>query len=162
MERFDVFNERQNGPPAVASSAVPKTNGHIPQAMPKASPAKREATDTELSDVADTSPPKKKRKPSLDEDAKFAAALQAEEDARVRPTRGGGTNRKAAPKKKTPKKKSKAHVDDSDVDSDPKEKKPPSNTGFHVSFGFCMASNWLTLARNLTIFRLLFQIYLGA
>jgi hypothetical protein len=84
----------------------------------------------------DESPPKKKRKePTVDADAVYAARLQAEEDKRARPTRGGNS-RKAAPiKKKTPKKKTAARVrgsDDSDVEDSPTEKKP-KNTGFNVS-----------------------------
>jgi hypothetical protein len=146
MERFDIFNARMNEPSApVASVEVPQpplpTNGHYdsPASMPDAAtPQKRSAGSDDISDIASGSPRKKKRKPSVDADALFAAKLQAEEDKLARPTRGSNS-RKSAPakKKKTPKKKTSARVkasDDSDIDdSESGEKKPPKNTGFHVS-----------------------------
>jgi hypothetical protein len=146
MERFDIFNARMSEPSApVASVEIPEpplpTNGHhdSPASMPDAAtPPKRSAESEDISDTVNGSPPKKKRKPSLDADALYAAKLQAEEDKLARPTRGG-TSRKSAPakKKKTPKKKTSTRVrasDDSDIDdSGSGEKKAPKNTGFHVS-----------------------------
>lgn len=146
MERFDIFNARTNEPSApVASVEMPEpplpTNGHYesPASLPDAaSPPKRSAESDDNSDIANGSPPKKKRKPSMDADALYAAKLQAEEDKLARPTRGGNS-RKSAParKKKSPKKKTSSRVrasDDSDIDdSESGEKKPPKNTGFHVS-----------------------------
>ena len=148
MERFDIFNARMNEPSApVASVEAPEpslpTNGHhdSPASMPDAAtPLKRSAESEDISDTANGSLPKKKRKPSMDADALYAAKLQAEEDKLARPTRGG-TSRKSAParKKKTPNKKTSARVrasDDSEIDdSESGEKKPPKNTGFHVSQG---------------------------
>ena len=89
-----------------------------------------------VTDITHESPLKKKRKElSVDADAALAARLQAEEDKRVRPTRGGSSRKAAPAKKKTPKKKTAARVrgsDESDVDDSLTEKKP-SNTGFNVS-----------------------------
>jgi hypothetical protein len=83
----------------------------------------------------DESPPRKKRKePSVDADAAYAARLQAEEDKRARPTRGGGSRKAAPVKKKTPKKKTAARVRDSDDSGaeDFQTEKKPKNTGFNV------------------------------
>lgn len=109
-----------------------KTNG-VHTESPSASPAKREAKSESHSTVLDSPPPKKKRKTSIDADAAYAARLQAEEDARARPTRGGAS-RKAAPVKKKKKKAKKERVtgsDDSDLE-DEENPKPKRNTGFHV------------------------------
>jgi hypothetical protein len=146
MERFDIFNARMNEPSApVASVEKPElplpTNGHheSPVSMPDtATPPKRSVESDDNSDMGNGSPPKKKRKPSMDADALYAAKLQAEEDKLARPTRGGNSRKSAlAKKKKSPKKKTSARVrasDDSDMDdSESGEKKPPKNTGFHVS-----------------------------
>lgn len=146
MERFDIFNAKMNetsAPVASVEAQEPRlpTNGHhdSPASMPEtATPPKRSAESDDLSDIANGSPPKKKRKPSMDADALYAAKLQAEEDKLARPTRGGSSRKNApAKKKKTPKKKTSTRVrasDDSDIDdSESGEKKPPKNTGFHVS-----------------------------
>jgi len=144
MERFNIFEARMNEPSApVASVEAPEPplpiNGHHdpPASIPDAAvPPKRSAESEDVSDTANGLPPKKKRKPSMDADALYAAKLQAEEDKLARPTRGG-SSRKTGPvkKKKTPKKKTSARVrasDDSDLDdSESGEKKPPRNTGFH-------------------------------
>lgn len=162
MERFDIFNARADKPPAPATSVdatvsasnteaaatpepksevkpVATTNGHraSPASLPDASPMKRSADSEDAPEMANGSPAKKRRKPSMDADAVYAAKLQAEEDKLARPTRGGNS-RKTAPakKKKTPKKKTSARIrasDDSDVDdSESGEKKPQRTTGFHV------------------------------
>lgn len=136
-ERFDVISTKENGDSTVVPSVEPvepaqKTNGvHIES--PSASPAKREAKSESHSTILDSPPPKKKRKTSLDADAAYAARLQAEEDARARPTRGGAS-RKTAPVKKRKKKAKKERVtgsDDSDLE-DEENPKPKRNTGFHV------------------------------
>lgn len=143
LERFDIFNARQQEEEARTeqdTNPAPTTNGyHAPSPKsptPTKSPAKRQAPEETVSDVIDESPPKKMRKEaSVDADAVLAARLQAEEDKRARPTRGG-SSRKAAPvKKKTPKKKTAARIrgsDESDVEDSQSEKKP-KNTGFNVS-----------------------------
>lgn len=148
MARFDKFMAEQ--------STQPQTNGHtadvqtVATASPEAtqshtSPTPRSASKgvsveaEESSEVVDTAPPKKKRKRSpLDEDAVFAARLQAEENSRARPTRGGGVTKKVVPakKKKTPKKKTADRVDaadDSELDSESAEKKVNRSGGFHVN-----------------------------
>lgn len=146
MARFDKF--------MVDQSAPPLTNGHVENVRPEQSGSpetlrprtsstsahvrKSESADVEeLSEVVEAAPPKKKRKRTpVDEDAAFAAKLQAEENGRARSTRGRGP-KKAAPvkKKKTPKKKTQDRVnaaDDSDLDSELTEKKVNRSGGFHV------------------------------
>ncbi|KIW42384.1 uncharacterized protein PV06_05943 [Exophiala oligosperma] len=135
-ERFDVISTKENGDSTVVPSVetmepAHKTNG-VHTESPSASPAKREAKSESHSTVLDSPPPKKKRKTSIDADAAYAARLQAEEDARARPTRGGAS-RKAAPVKKKKKKAKKERVtgsDDSDLE-DEENPKPKRNTGFH-------------------------------
>ncbi len=100
--------------------------------------SKREEDDEDLSEVRDSpAPKKKKRKVEYDSDAAFAAKLQAQENGRIRSTRGGGPKAPAAKKKKTPKKKTSSKVkaeDDSDLDGSDgaKEKKVNRSGGFHV------------------------------
>ena len=111
MERFDIFNARRQEQEAKAEptatkppSKSPTTNGYHAQSSksptPEKSPVKREVPSDAASDVTNPSPPKKqkqKQRPAdEDADAAFAAKLQAEEDKRARPTRGGNS-RKAAP-----------------------------------------------------------------
>lgn len=142
MERFDVYAEK-NG---VGASEEPTSNGHhdgdsasaVPSPPPSSSPVKRQADSEEASEPASTSPPPKKRKADTDTDADalFAAKLQAEENMRARPTRGGNTRRTPANKKKVKAKTSKRvkAEDDSDVDSGSETKKEVKrNGGFHVS-----------------------------
>ncbi|KKY29021.1 putative swib mdm2 domain protein [Phaeomoniella chlamydospora] len=143
LERFDEFNARQNGAGAAsqkntetaASPTPPTTNGHA-TTSPSPSPVKRQSESEELSEVADDAPPKKKRKPdNVDSDALIAARLQAEENARARPTRGGSTRKATPAKKRASKKKTEKKVraeDDSDL-SGSEADKPVKNTGFHVS-----------------------------
>ncbi|KAL8836318.1 MAG: hypothetical protein Q9176_006379 [Flavoplaca citrina] len=145
MARFDKFIADQSAPA--------QTNGHVAgvqrdrseslDATPMKNPPdrtrvpKREASEVEeSSEAVEAHRPKTKRKRTpTDDDAAFAAKLQAEENVRARPTRGGGP-KKAAPvkKKKTPKKKTAARVDaadDSDLDSEAAEKKVNRSGGFH-------------------------------
>ena len=146
MERFDLYCAQLNGTSATAHSinaidSKPSSDGNSKLSAPASSTTprepKREVQSEEISDFVDGAPPKKKRKPSLDEDAIYAARLQAEEDKMARPTRGGSNRKSAlAKKKKSPKKKAAARIkaeDDSEVDdSETSEKKPIKNTGFHV------------------------------
>lgn len=138
-ERFDVINAKENGEATVVPSVeptepTPKTNGAhaLTSNSASSSPTKREPKSESVSDVVDA-PPKKKRKASIDADAVYAARLQAEEDARARPTRGG-TSRKAGPvkKKKKAKKEKVTGSDDSDIVDEDKPQKPKRETGFHV------------------------------
>ncbi|MCJ1415053.1 hypothetical protein MMC32_001383 [Xylographa parallela] len=120
--------------PREASSDAPKT------IKKRKSESEDPVDESELSNALVTPPPKKKRKaePAMDADAMFAAKLQAEENSRARPTRGGA-NRKSVvvkKKKKTPKKKTSNKVnaeDDSDLDSSGSgnEKKVNRSGGFH-------------------------------
>lgn len=151
LSRFDVFMADKD--------SEPHTNGHTDAANgqfsegssePKKelSPSttnkvrKRDSDSDDLSD-APASPSKKKKKKSahVDEDALFAAKLQAEENGRARATRGG-VNKKATPvkrkkDKKTSKKRASDKVraeDDSDLegsDSEVVEKKVNRSGGFH-------------------------------
>ncbi|MCJ1303944.1 hypothetical protein MMC08_006755 [Hypocenomyce scalaris] len=149
MARFDKFMAEKN--------TVPVTNGDTaaikheskehrqrmstPPETPSPSKQHQKYIDDEdeLSDVVDTPPLKKKRKgvTTADEDAAFAARLQAEENSRARPTRGG-VNRKISTvkKKKAPKvKRTDGKVkpeDDSDIGStsDVADKKVRKG-GFH-------------------------------
>lgn len=151
MARFDKFMANQD--------TASNTNGHVEEAKqgslrspeairPSTSPAanhvqERDSAEVdESSEVIDAASPKKKRKRSpLDDDAVFAAKLQAEENSRVaRSTRGGGP-KKAAPvkKKKTAKKKTADRIDaadDSDMDTEPTKKKVNRSGGFHVRYDF--------------------------
>ena len=91
-----------------------------------------------------------------DSDAAFAAKLQAQENGRIRSTRGGGPKKAVSAKKKSPKKKKKTSAkvkaeDDSDLDgsgSDVKERKVNRSGGFHVSrlmpkwIVHCLANSW--------------------
>ncbi|KAF2657294.1 SWIB-domain-containing protein [Lophiostoma macrostomum CBS 122681] len=132
LARFDKFNNAQNGseqPTKPIPTVEPHTNGtkayHADSSEDvSASVSKKRTPDDEsaLSEL-DNSPPKKKVKKSKtveDEDAAYAAKLQAELNAasRSRSTRGGNTKKRApAPKKKKEKKKSANKVKDED-DSD--------------------------------------------
>lgn len=166
MQRFDIFADQSNVVAATPEKPVsePAVNGHISAtsntssreqnnsitpapaatsispAPPSSSSAQKRSVDPEgVSDVTEPIQPKKKRKDAfVDSDAAFAAKLQAEENLRARPTRGGNT-RKAAPakKKKTSKTSKKVKAsDDSDVDASGTEVKKEVNRtgGFHVSF----------------------------
>ena len=145
MARFDKF--------VIEKNAKRSTNDHTeakeeetqestvkpPSIIWKVQP-KQESDRERPADVSDNLPRKKKRKvePVVDDDAAYAAKLQAEENIRARPTRGGAT-RKAAPikKKKSTKKKTSSKVraeDDSDIDgSGSDEKKINRKGGFHAS-----------------------------
>ena len=150
MARFDKFMAEKN--------ATTQTNGHSSVAKDESSESprpkhetlpqtsdhghKRTSDDDELSDVPNSPSPKKKRKVEhfVDADAAFAAKLQAEENSRARPTRGGA-NRKSTTikkKKRSPKKKTSDKVkaeDDSDLQdsgSEAVERKVNRSGGFHV------------------------------
>ncbi|KAI9832406.1 MAG: hypothetical protein M1819_004395 [Sarea resinae] len=152
LARFDRLNEKLHA--AESAKQAKPTNGvahskengangatQPTKSAPKSKPppaSKREEDDGELSDVVDTPPPKKKRKAeSVDDDAAFAARLQAEELSRARPTRGGPTRKKQPIKKKKSPVKSKSakaikSEDDSDLASgSEKDKKVNRSGAFH-------------------------------
>ena len=162
MTRFDKFMAEKNpapltnGHPATANgqssevSPDPKQESPEPKQEPSPSPSpskkvcKRESDEDDLSDAPASPSPKKKRKTApLDDDAAFAARLQAEENGRARATRGGVNKKptsanKKKNNKKTPKKKTSHKVkaeDDSDLEgsgSEVAEKKVNRTGGFHV------------------------------
>jgi upstream activation factor subunit UAF30 len=153
MERFDRYAE-QNGVGGSPDETAP-SNDHqrdgdsasaVPSPPPSTSPVKRQASSEATSEPASASPPAKKHKPDTDTDADaaFAAKLQAEENSRARPTRGGNT-RRAAPVKKRSKAKTSKRVkaeDDSDIDSGEEPKKEVNrNTGFHVCYSTSSSQN---------------------
>jgi hypothetical protein len=150
MERFDHASSSTAFLPP-SSAPEPKTNGHsspvkaepkVKSETPHTSSATPDEGEEEDSDVV--SPPKKKRKPTrpIDDDAKLAAMLQAQENSRARPTRGGNEKKRVAKKPisrvKKEKKKSANKIkrdDDSDLelDSDGEVKEKVRKGGFHVS-----------------------------
>lgn len=147
MQRFDRFN---SGATAASEprEPIPTVENGVKGAKPIHGDTPSEASDKKrspdsasaLSEFDDSGPAKKKAKKSKtaeDEDAAFAARLQAEENARTRPTRGGNTRKKApVPKKKTKKKSSTKVRDDDDSDvgsgSGGEKKSPSRKGGFHV------------------------------
>lgn len=150
MARFDKFMAEKNAAVQVNGQSTPSKEESSQSPGPNAaiSPPisdqslKRESDDDELSDVPDTPSPKKKRKVDhyVDDDAAFAAKLQAEENSRARPTRNGMNRKTVAIKKKkrNPKKKTSDKIkaeDDSDLldsCSEGTEKKVNRSGGFHV------------------------------
>ncbi|KAI2737582.1 hypothetical protein DTO012A1_7593 [Penicillium roqueforti] len=143
MERFDRYAE-QNGVGGSPDEITPSNDQRdgdsasaaVPSPPPSSSPIKRQASSDATSEPASASPPAKKHKPDTDTDADaaFAAKLQAEENSRARPTRGGNT-RRAAPVKKKSKAKTSKRVkaeDDSDIGSGEEPKREVNrNTGIH-------------------------------
>ena len=142
MFRFDKFMAERK--------ANPVTNGHTSKdkeesvepmqqvSPPSSNNRKQEAMDEDdLSDVVETPPPKKKRKAETteDADAAFAAILQAQENSRARPTRGGVNKKPLAKKMKRMKKakRSERNADEDDSTSDVVDKKVNRSGGFHVS-----------------------------
>lgn len=107
-------------------------------ATPPAIKRKAESDDVDSTTApsAASPPPKKKvrKVEEVDTDAALAARLQAEENARSRPTRGGAPRKAAPAPKKKAKKKSKATLgadDDSDMEGSATERKVNRNSGFH-------------------------------
>lgn len=166
MERFDIYAEKNGvGSPEETTASNGHKEGDSASAVlsppPSSSPVKRDP-DSEASSLVGSEPPAKKRKSEadadadVDADAVFAAKLQAEENLRARPTRGG-TTRRAAPSKKKSKAKTSKRVkaeDDSDIESgsDTTTKKEVNRTGgFHVR-GHCQGCiqklSFLTLAET--------------
>lgn len=151
MERFDHATTSSAALPP-SSAPEPQTNGHsspikaepkVKSETPHTSSATPDAHEDEDSDVV--SPPKKKRKQvkPVDNDAKLAAMLQAQENSRARPTRGGNEKKrvvkKPAARVKKEKKKSADKVkadDDSDLelDSEGEVKEKVKKGGFHKQY----------------------------
>jgi len=156
MGRFDKFNAEKNLSPTVEEVTVsrPLTNGHaaivkeetlepvqqVSSPPSKVRPKREERDEEAMSDVIDTPPKKKRKAEPLDDDALFAARLQAEENSRARPTRGGTSRKGAIVKKKrsSVKKKTAKKIkseDDSDIEgsgSEVEDRKVNRSGGFHV------------------------------
>lgn len=144
--------------PTINGSSTPSPNGIVvpkqTTASASASPVKREAGSEDLSELEEAAPPKKKAKKAKpgkdeDDDAVYAAKLQAQLNNSARPTRGGGAKPvKATPKKKAPKKKSSAKIsaaDDSDIGSGGEDEKKTErggafNVGARLALELCMTS----------------------
>ena len=144
-ERFEKALADKNSPPTVNGNGADhsaKADSHSPPPKKTHKRKSESEEDDDTADVAASPPPKKKpRKPTdVEDDAAFAARLQAEENNRARPTRTGATRKSAPSKRKSPKKKTASKVrveDDSDLDSGAdKERKVNRSGGFHVS-GHC-------------------------
>ncbi|PLN75260.1 SWIB/MDM2 domain protein [Aspergillus taichungensis] len=173
MERFDIFAEKGGiGESPQPESNSASTNGYgkdkdsVTPVEPS-SPAqssksqKRQAESEEREDLAGKTPPAKKKKSDhdVDADAVFAAKLQAEENLRARPTRGGNTRRTQPVKKKTKAKTAKKvrAEDDSDLESGSDAgKKVNRSTGFHKPLNLSPAlsallGGELTLSRPQTV-----------
>lgn len=143
MERFD---KKQNETVAAAPEPAPTANGaHHDDDDEDTSPRKRKAgsgnDESDMSDLADSPPPKKvkkKVKPEAESDEAFARNLQAEINGEKRATRGGGATKKkpTAKQAKKPKKKSSSKIsaaDDSDLASGSEKPEKEKKGGFHVS-----------------------------
>jgi upstream activation factor subunit UAF30 len=140
MERFDKV---QNDTTAAAPEPAPTRNGakHDDADSPRKRKASNGNDESDLSDAADSPPPKKavkKVKPEAASDEAFARNLQAEINGEKRSTRGGGATKKKSATKDTkkPKKKSSSKVsaaDDSDIASGSEKPEKEKKGGFHVS-----------------------------
>lgn len=94
------------------------------------------------------SPTKKVKDGVLDADAAFAAKLQAEEDQRIRSTRGANSRKSAPIKKKSPRKrKTAARIQGSDESekADSSVEKKVKNNGFNVRLAIHGAKRSLTI-----------------
>lgn len=158
LERFDHANnaaaEAAAAPIPTTESSPPITNGHKveklrhTQVKDESTPPSSRAISTPSasvsvaksepeSDSEDVSPPKKKRKRAKQvDDAKLAAMLQAQENSRARPTRGGVNKKitKKVPKKPRKKSEKKVKADDDselEIGSDGEVKEKVKRGGFH-------------------------------
>ena len=155
MERFDKV---QSETITAAPEPAPTRNG-ANHDDDEPSPKKRKAGsangESDLSDVADSPPPKKakkKVKPEAEDDEAFARNLQAEINGEKRATRGGGATKKkpAAKQAKKPKKKSSSKIsaaDDSDLASGSEKPEKEKKGGFHVRL-----LDWTICLEMLTMF----------
>ncbi|KAI9772298.1 MAG: hypothetical protein M1840_001047 [Geoglossum simile] len=143
MARFDKFNaERAAQTPSDVTPSKPPSNGQDHEPNPKVEPVQTvsppEEDREELSDVVDKpkKPPKKKRKAEyVDDDAKFAAMLQAEENSRARRTRGAALGKATATSRKK-KRATKIKIKDEDSDmisasGEEKKRKVNRSSAFH-------------------------------
>jgi upstream activation factor subunit UAF30 len=155
MARFDKFHyERNGGPNPEPSEPVPTVEGHTNGTKANGADTSEDASvslstkrspedDSALSELDDSPPKKKLKKPKTGEDADAAYAKKLQEEfnaaSRARSTRGGNTKKRAPATKKGEKRKKKSSnrvkdEDDSELESGSGgEKKEPKRTGgFHV------------------------------
>ena len=150
MARFDKLNAEQNSSPASAddspapaaakaSHSKRKTPEPAQQASPPTSGTRNEDDEEdeeffEPSAVSVKPPTKKVKRDPEDEDARYAAQLQAEENSRARATRGASHRKTGAVKKKKKKvaRKTKGeHDSDGDSGSGLERKKVNRSGAFH-------------------------------
>ncbi|KAH0541901.1 hypothetical protein FGG08_003621 [Glutinoglossum americanum] len=146
IARFDKFNaERATQTSSDVTPSMPASSGKdrepkskVSEPVQTVSPPEEDDSG-ELSEVVDTpkkSPKKKRKAESVDDDAKFAAMLQAEENSRARRTRGtasGKANSVSRRKKKATKPKIR-DLGESDMGSgsgEEKKRKVNRNGAFH-------------------------------
>ena len=144
MTRFDKISERRNAStaeeaPAPITNGTSAVNGTSKKSPASDSPSSRKRESSAMDDLSEEdapSPRKKVKKAGKTDDAVLAARLQAEENSRARPTRGGANTSKKVVRHK--KKKSSTRVrasDDSDIGSGGEGAKEVKRTGaFHVRF----------------------------
>ncbi|KAE8441160.1 hypothetical protein EG329_005816 [Mollisiaceae sp. DMI_Dod_QoI] len=156
LERFRIAETKSSEP--APSTEAPTTNGHTSPSNKEEDNVKRESTPPSSravstpsasipksepeSDSEVVSPPKKKRKQNkpVDNDAKLAAMLQAQENMSTRATRGGANKKTSKKVTKKPRKKSEKKVkadDDSgleEVGSDGEVKEKVKKGGFHKQY----------------------------
>jgi upstream activation factor subunit UAF30 len=124
-------------PPSNGKDREPKSK--VAEPVQTVSPPE-EGDDEQLSDVVDTpkkSPKKRRKAEYLDNDAKYAAMLQAEENSRVRRTRGAASGKITAVSRKK-RRATKAKIrdfGDSDMalgSGEEKKRKVNRSSAFHV------------------------------
>lgn len=134
MARFDRASALAE---SIFLRADPKDTHQVKTEVKREESQNSAETEVKGESDEDDSPPKKKVKRKQDDDAKLAAKLQAQENTRIRSTRGAAT-KKSVVKKSTPRKKKSAvkvkKADDSDVElnSDGEPKEVVRKGGFHV------------------------------
>jgi chromatin remodeling complex protein RSC6 len=154
MARFDKFNAEQNSAPSADDSPVPsdvkasnskrKTPEPSQQASPPTSGTRNEDDDEDEDSFEPVEPPvkpakKKVKRDPADEDARYAARLQAEENSRARATRGapsrkttGVVKKKKKVVRKSGSKRKSEDVSDGDSASGLERKKEVNRSGgFH-------------------------------
>ena len=135
MERFDIANEKRHA----------AANGHVNGKVSPSESDTKQSSPTPDNDepVGPAERPRKKQRTGKSEsDAVLAARLQAEENGRARPTRGGSsrnsTRKKGGIVKKSPKKKksaAKVNSDDDSAEGSDGEKKASKRGGaFNVNY----------------------------
>ncbi|KAF1355405.1 hypothetical protein BDV97DRAFT_288925 [Delphinella strobiligena] len=139
-KRFDKIHDEVKQPDRLSAA-----NPSSPLTSATSSPAKRAADDSDASEKPTPKKPKTeaktKREPKTkkgkvsdeNDDAAYAARLQAEENSRARPTRGGANTKKPVKRRKL---KTPAKVkEDGDAESGSGAEPTKRRGGFHKSMG---------------------------